>query len=263
MMRRPLSTLAPVVIGGSLVLVAVVVVAVALSTSAGAHANRAGAASTRRTWPVTLSAAPDDLALAEVGFPRAAHGQRISERSLQVAVGEPFGDDYLAAAALRLPTARVPRMLVLLVNRPSPLADPVFVHVRLLALRALGEASPRRLADPLTRPAGAREPALCDLPLNGSALSASELLLLHTRGHALAGFDAAEAVAQAYDVSCGLAHASSFEQAVEQSGSSSAPPVPSPAPPVGRLPGEGCEPRPGYACPGIAGAASRPAAVGG
>jgi hypothetical protein len=263
MMRRPLSTLAPVVIGGSLVLVAVVAVAVALSTSAGAHADRAGAASTRRTWPVTLSAAPDDLALADVGFPRAAHGQRISGRSLQVAVGEPFGEDYLAAAALRLPAERVPRMLVLLVNRPSPLADPVFVHVRLLALGALGAVSALGLADPLTRPSGAREPALCDLPLHGSSLSASELLVLHTRGRELAGFDAAEAVAQAYDVTCGLAHASAFEQAVEQSGSSSTPPVPSPAPPVGRLPGEGCQPRPGYACPGTAGAASPPAAVGG
>jgi hypothetical protein len=263
MMRGPLSTMAPVVIGGSLALAAAVAIAITLSTSAGAHANRAGAASTRRTWRVAMSAAPDDLALAQVSFPSAARGQRISQRSLQVAVGEPFGDDYLAAAALRLSSARVPRMLVLLVNRPSPLADPVSVHVRLLALSALGAASARGLADPLTRAAGAREPDLCDLPLNGSALSASELLALHTRGQALAGFDATEAVAQAYDVSCGLAHSSSFEQAVEQSGSSSTPPVPSPSPPVGKLPGEGCEPRPGYACPETAGGASPPAAVGG
>jgi hypothetical protein len=263
MMHRPLSTLAPVVIGGSLLLVAAAAIVVVLSTSAGAHVNRAGVASTGRTWPVTMSAAPDDLALAEVSFPRAAHGQRISERSLQVAVGEPFGDDYLAAAALRLPTARVPRMLVLLVNRPSPLLDPVSVHVRLLARRALGAASARGLANPLARPAGSREPALCDLALGGSPLSASELQALHARGQPLAGFDASEALAQAYDVTCGLAHASAFEQAVEQSGESSSPPVPSPTPPVGRLPGEGCEPRPGYACPGAVRGASPPIAGGG
>jgi hypothetical protein len=151
-------------------------------------------------------------------------------------------------------------MLVLLVNRASPLLDPVSVRLRLTARGALGSPLVRRLADPFSRPAGARRPALCNLALHGSVLSASTVRPLHSRGQALAGFDAASALAQAYDVVCALPYMSSFEQAVEQPSPappspvspapSPVPPAPSPAPPVGRLPGEGCVPAAHYACPG-------------
>jgi hypothetical protein len=118
MMRRPLSTLAPVAIGGILVLGAAVAAAAVLgSRSTGAHGGRAAVAPLTRTWTLSMSAAPGDLALAEVSFPRAHRGQLLSARSLQVAVGEPFGDDYLAAAALRLQGAGAPRLLAVLVNR--------------------------------------------------------------------------------------------------------------------------------------------------
>ena len=278
-MRRSLTTLTLVLACGLLLLGAALAVAIAAGTHAGARVKGVDAASSNRTWPLSMSAAPEDLALALLSFQRAAHGQRISDSSLQVAVKAPFGDDYLAAAALQLSTPGVPRMLVLLVNRPSPLLDPVSVHVQLIARRALGAPRVRILANPLSRLAGSSTPALCSLGLHGSALSASELRPLHSRGQVLTGFDAAGAVAQAYDMICGLPHTTSFVRTIAPATAPSSPTVPeapapvptgpSPAPP-GRIPGEGCAPRPGYACPaavrssstGLAGDGERRAAAG-
>ncbi len=271
MMRRPLTTLMLVSLCGSLALLTAWAVAAGVSPSAGARLSPAALAAASRTWQVTLSPTPDDLSLAEIGF----HGsgrQRISARSLQVAASAPFGDDYLAVAVPQLGKPGGAQALVLLVNRPSPLADPVSVRLRLTAPRSLGVAVVRKLDDVFRRHAGGRIPALCNLPLHGSALSASEVRPLHSRGQALAGFDAASAVAQAYDVACGLPYASSFGRAVEQpspapsspvppESPSPAPPAPSPAPPGGKLPGEGCIPAPGYACPVVVRGAS-PAAAG-
>jgi hypothetical protein len=256
MMRRSLTTLILLVICGVLVLGAAV--AVAIEASAGDGIERGATASRARIWPVSMSASPNDLALAEASFREPGRGQRISGRALRVSVGSPFGDDYLAAAALRIPPQGILRVLVVLVNRPSPLLDPVSVSVGLSAPRALGVPLVLKSVDPLTRSAGARRPALCNLALHGSALSASELLTLHSRGQALAGFSGAGAVAQAYDLGCGLPHSSAFTQAVASSPVSVSPtppesnppaPAPSPTPPVGKLPGEGCVPTPGYACP--------------
>jgi hypothetical protein len=263
MMRRSLTTLMLVVTFGLLMLGGAL--AIALKARAPAAASRRGAASGTRGWPVTMSAAPDDFALAELSFDRAARAQQITSGSLQMAVDGPFGDDYLLAAALRLAKVGPPRVLVLLVNRPSPLLDPVSVHVRLTASGSLGQPSVRAFANPLARGTGMRAPLLCDLALHGSPLSASEVRPLRSRGQGLSGFDAAEALAQAYDAVCGLPHASAFEQAVEHSGSPAPSPTEtppptqppsSPAPPVGKLPGEGCVPAPGYACPGAASAAT-------
>jgi len=245
MMRRPLTTLMLVALFGSLALLTAWTATGGLAPSAGARSSGARLPALR-SWQLTMSPAPGELSLAEIEFNRAGR-RRISPRSLQVAVRGPFGDDYLAAGATQLGGAAAPRALVLLVNRPSPLEDPVSVHLRVTALGSLGAPVVRTLADPFSRAAGARTPALCDLPEHGSALSASELLPLHTRGQPLAGFDAASALAQAYDVVCGLPSLSSFAQAVEQPG---APSSPAPAPPVGKLPGEGCVPTHGTACPG-------------
>jgi hypothetical protein len=229
---------------------------------------------------MTLSPAPGDLELAQISF-RAGAGKRISGRSLQVAVIGPFGDDYLAAAAPRFSTARAARTLVLIVNRPSALLDPVHVRLVLTVGRLLGTPLVLRLADPFTRSAGAVKPALCDLPLHGSALRGSELLTLRSHGAALTGFAAASAVAAAYDVACGLPYASSFKQAVRQSaggacptadaskgalccpanaicatppGAPAPPPPPPPAPPPAPpVPGPPrcapCNPPPLHACP--------------
>jgi hypothetical protein len=281
-MRRSLTTL--VLACGVLLVGAALAVAIAAGTSADARVKAVDAASTQQTWRLSMSAAPDDLALASVDFQRAASGQRVSDSSVQVAVSAPFGDDYLAAAALR-PSSKPGdrRMLVLLVNRPSPLLDPVSVHVRLIARRALGAPQVHILANSFSRPAGTNRRALCSLGLHGSALSASDLSPLHSRGDALKGFSSDAAVAQAYDLICGLPYTSSFVRAVAPAPAPSspnppsapevpspAPPAPSPTPPVGRLPGEGCVARPGYACPaaarnsstGVVGHSERRAAAG-
>ncbi|HEV3046806.1 MAG TPA: hypothetical protein VGY13_05535 [Solirubrobacteraceae bacterium] len=228
----------------------------ALAFRASAIRPAAGASSTH-SWPLTLSAAPQDLALAEVAFPGAARGTRLSARVLRVSAIEPFGDDYEAGAVLAPTLGRDgPTALVLLVNRPSPLEDPADVHLRLLAARSLGAPRIRKLSNPLASAAAARSP-LCALRLRGRALAGSQLSPLSSRGQPLAGFDAQEALAQAYDAGCGLPASSAFVRAVRSaSGSPTPAPAPTPTPtpqppqpPIGKLPGEGCVPSPGYACP--------------
>jgi hypothetical protein len=257
MMRRPLTTLLLVATCGVLVLGAGL--AVAIEAGTGARGGRGAQVSHRRNWHVRMSAAPNDMALAEATFREPGRGRRISSGSLRVSVGSPFGDDYLVAAALQLPTRGGLRVLVVLVNRPSPLLDPVSVSVGIAAPWGLGAPVVRESADPLSRLAGARTPLLCDLALHGAALGASELRTLHTRGQALAGFNAPNALAQAYNLVCGLPYSSAFKQALTSSAvpvspapPESNPPAPSPvpSPPVGKIPGEGCVPTPGYACPG-------------
>jgi len=223
-----------------------------------------------RTWPLTLAPAPDDIALAQISFPAGGDG-RLPAGSLRVAVDGPFGDDYMALAVPRAPTHGSRRALVLLVNRPSPLLDPVRVHLGATAWRALGTPAVRVSENPFARARAAAKPALCDLPTpHGDGLDGARLAALASRGTPPQGFGAAAAVAAAYDVVCALPAPSAFEQAVTHpSGVASPPPSQEPAPaepqpappreeqPVGKLPGEGCQPTPGYACPGVATAGAR------
>lgn len=238
-MRRPFTMLTVVTVGG--------LVALAAVAALGASLMRASA-STTRTVALTLAPAPNDLALTQVSF-HPAHSERLSPASLRVAVSGPFGDDYLAMAAVRAPTPGVLRALVLVVNRPSPLMEPAAVSLKLVARRSLGAASIHTLENPLAsasttaaRAGAAAKAAPCDLPLHGVALTAGELRTLSSRGSPLPGFTAAGAVAQAYDLACALPYDATFKRAIE--GVASSPP------PVGKLPGEGCKPAPGYACPG-------------
>jgi hypothetical protein len=266
MMRRPLTTLALGATCGVLALGTVLAVSGASARGATSRAKRAGAAA-MRTWRLSLSPGPGELALAEISFH--AGGRRLlSRRSLQVTVSGPFGDDYMATAALRVAGAHGPTALLLLLNRPSPLMDPAIVHVRVTALRLLGAPIVRRLADPFTRPAADHAPSLCDLRRHGAALTGSQLSAIGALGTPLVGFSAASAVAQAYDVACALPYASFFKQAVERAAPapvSPAPsepvaptsPAPSPVPPVGKFPGEGCRPTAGRACPEAVWSASR------
>jgi hypothetical protein len=243
--------------------------------------DTAGAAQTRpleRNRQLSLSPAPDDLALAEVGFSGPGH-ERITAGALQVAVNGPFGDDYLGVSTTRFRTPAGPRALVLIVNRPSALLDPVNVRLRLTSPRALGTLRIWRLTDPFTRPQERPQPALCDLPLHGSPLRGSDLAGLQSSGTPLAGFAVTDAVAEAYDVACGLPYASSFKRAVTRSSGAGCPlneiclpapttppsptappppaappapvpPEPAPGPPVPPPPGcTPCDPPPGYACP--------------
>lgn len=260
MMRRPLTTLVLVSVCGLIALAAVAALGAGLVRDGRRDAAAPTAKAGSRVWPLTLSPAPDDLALAQVSF-HVAHRGRLPKGSVRVAVSGPFGADYLAVATPGFATPGAMRALVLVVDRPSPLLDPASVRLRVDAWRSLGVPGVRTLENPFAQANAASRPALCDLPLHGSALAASELTVLTSRGSPLAGFNAAGALAQAYDLACGLPHASAFEQAVEHPSSSSptplppgsptpAPPAPSPGPPVGKLPGEGCVPKPGYACPG-------------
>ncbi|MHB8241246.1 MAG: hypothetical protein ACYDHN_04565 [Solirubrobacteraceae bacterium] len=234
-----------------------------------AQAQQSASSSTWRSLALSASPAPSDLELMEVGFPR-THGRRqISRAVLTLAVSGALGADYVTLATSSFERSRSPRALVLVVNRPSALLDPTTVRLRLRALRVLGTPVLRRIVDPLTHPRTGLTPALCDLPLHGAAaLGASGLRTVASRGAALTGFGAAAAVAQAYDVVCGLPHLSSFEQAVRQgacgqSGTLCCPPTaicatppqttpPTPAPPVPTPGPPGCtpcNPAPGYACP--------------
>jgi hypothetical protein len=219
----------------------------------GARVARRAPGSSERSWKVILTPAPEDLALAQISFRHAR--QRLSERSLRASVSGPFGDDYMVLVAVTpSATPGVARALVLLVNRPSPLLDPASVRVRLTAREALGEEITSKLANPLTRSGSALAPALCDLA-RGQALSGSQLRTLGSRGTPLTGFDAASAVAQAYDAVCSLPYASAFRQAVQASVSGGSAPAPQPEPPSPGPPVPGpphcipCDPRPGYACP--------------
>jgi hypothetical protein len=190
-----------------------------------------------RTWNVTLSPAPNDIALAEISFHRAHLGARISGRTLRASVRAPFGADYMALATPVVGTPGDLRALVVVVNRPSPLEDPANVHLRITARRGLGASVVWKLANPFSQPHPGLTPALCDLPFHGSALSGSELLALGSKGAPPAGFGVSTTVAQAYDVACGLPHEGSFTQGV-----TGAPPPRSPI-------CTPCDPRPGYACP--------------
>jgi hypothetical protein len=249
-MRRPLTTLSSLSIIGLLALVGVAALGAKLVRGSGELSTRAGT----RTWPVTLSPAPSDLALAQVSF----HG-RVPTGAvhswLRVSVGGAFGGDYMAASVPRLVSERSARVLIVLVNRPTPLLDPVSVHLHVQARGSLGVPRIETLENVFSRSATASRPALCDLPLHGIALAAGKLSVVGTLGQAPTGFAGASTVAQAYDLACGLPHASTFEQAVRAPAEAQPPqPVPPapepPKPPVGKLPGEGCVPTPGYACPG-------------
>ena len=271
-MRRTaaLILIALAIAAGSLALgLAGVAVTGAVSTRSAAlgragSATRSRMSSTMRTWRLSLEPAPDDLALAEIRFPRAAR-RAIARRLLHASMEAPFGSDYLAVATPRTGvSAEEAQALVLLVNRPSALLDPASVRLLLSTRGRLGEHEVWRVENPFTGAPSSAARDLCDLATHGSTLQAGELAPLRSAGAALGGFGVAAAVAQAYDVVCGLPYESAFKQLVTGTSTQPqpAPPQPEPsptppAPPVGRLPGEGCEPRPGYACPAAGSARSR------
>ncbi|HZK73825.1 MAG TPA: hypothetical protein VFD88_07485 [Clostridia bacterium] len=199
----------------------------------------------RRTWKLALSPQPNDLALAQISFRRAKRNRSVSPSALKLAAAVSFGDDYLAAATPLMRTPGELRILVLLVNRPSALLDPTTVRLGLSAPRSLGAPTIWKLSDPLGQPKPGLTPALCDLPIHGTTLTGTQLRPLRSLGAGLSGFDPASAVAEAYDVACGLPVDQAFE--VDVRGSQTSPPTPTPPPqPPGCTP---CMPTPGYACP--------------
>ncbi len=185
-----------------------------------------------RSLRVTLTPAPNEVSLAQISFPHAGMA-RPSPATLEVSAPSVFGSDYLAVAVLR-PGLGGAVALALVANRPSPLLDPAGVSLTVRARRALGAPGTRSVQDVLSLPAGAGKPRLCDLALHGKALNAADLAPLGGRGPALSGLGGAQALAQAYDIACGLPSAESLRTALSA--------------PVGGgcTP---CEPPPGYACP--------------
>ncbi len=187
-----------------------------------------------RSWAVTVSPDPGDVSLLQIGFPRAG-AARVSAATLDVAAPPAFGSDYLAVAAVR-PGLGGARALVLVANRASALEDPSRPALAIRARRALGPpvvlAAQNLLA---TRPSAAPRPSLCDLALGGAPLGAASLRILDGAGQSLSGLGGAQALAEAYDLACGLPNSGTLRAAL--------------ALPVGGGGCEPCDPAPGYACP--------------
>jgi hypothetical protein len=239
------------------------------------HAAALGQTDTEaRMWSLRLAPAPDDLALAQIRFPHA--GRRAVARDLlHIEMRAPFGADYLAVATPRISLSTGgAQVLVLLVNRPTALADPVSVELQLSTKGRLAEHRVRRAENPFAETPEPAAPELCDLATRGRTLRARDLAALRSGGAALDGFSVAAAVAQAYDVICGLPYESTFKQVLTGTSTQPQPappqpspappqpqPAPPPAPPVGKLPGEGCVPAPGYACPAAVKSSSPAAAL--
>jgi hypothetical protein len=242
----------------------------------GALTDTSGAASGAskgawRTVMASVSPTQNDLALLQIRFSATRGRQRITNRNLKLALGLPIGSDYITLATLGHGLSRSPKALILIVDRPSALLDPAVIRLRVRSSRALGKPRVWTLVNPFTHPSAGLTPALCDLPLGGAAaLAAPVLRTLSSQGAGLTGFDSTAAVAQAYDVVCGLPYEASFAQAVTHAssgvcfpsgalcclpnGGCASPPIPTPAPtpptPVPSPPGcAPCNPAPGYACP--------------
>jgi hypothetical protein len=216
-----------------------------------------------RVWHLRLAPAPDDFALAQIRFPRAR--RRAIARDLpQIKMQVPFGADYLAVATPSAsPSTGGAQVLVLLVNRPSALEDPASVWLRLSTRGRLAEHAVRSVENPFAQTPAPAARDLCDLTTRGYALPAGALAPLHSTGAALDGFGIAAAVAQAYDVACGLPYESAFKQVLTGVSTQPQPaPQPTPTPPSPQpVPPQPtpepphcapCDPRPGYACPLLA-----------
>jgi hypothetical protein len=213
--------------------------------AAGGAGGALAAGSQDRSWPVTVSPSPGDVSLVQIAFPH-ARSARVSGATLEVRPPAAFGSDYLAVAVVRRPLGS--GALVLVANRPSPLDDPARPVLAVRARRALGSAVVGVLQNLFARPASAPPPRLCDLALHGTALTAGGLTVLGGAGVRLTGLGAADAVAQAYDIACGLPNPGNLRQSLSLPAAGGCTP---------------CDPAPGYACPlGEASAALCAAPVG-
>lgn len=198
-----------------------------------------------------------DLTLAELRFP----GRPGPPGHL--ALGQAPGLYYVAGALVRRPSRSGPRALVLVVNerpRGSLAPDLLRLGLRVTADRALGSPSLRQRVNPFPRPAGSGlDPRLCGL---GARHGAADLRAVLSGGRPLPGYGVAAAVAQAYDVACGLPYDSAFARAVTGCGTSLVAgccppnavcalpaPTPTPTPTPTPVPVPVCPPCPRPPCP--------------
>jgi hypothetical protein len=208
--------------------------AVALGTFAGVAVARGnGVAGAHVFNQHVLAPAQFDLALAEISFGPPARvagaGASRSHRTppIRLALRGPAGLDYVAGATTRFAVRGRSRLLVLVVNRRprgSLAPDLAQIGLTLTAARRLGAPAMLQTRNPFTGPASRLTPALCDLPIRGVSLKASDLRSVLSTGLPLTGapgdgvarFGAEAAVAQAYDVVCGRPYDPAFRQAVTQ-----------------------------------------------
>jgi hypothetical protein len=202
------------------------------SLAACAAGAPAAVAARDRSVRVTVAPAPGEVSLVQIAFPHPGSA-RLGPATLDVSAPGVFGADYLAVATLR-PALGGQRALVLVANRPSALLDPALVVLSVRARRSLGVPRVERIANLFARVPSAPAPPLCDLALHGGALTAAGLVALGASGAPLGGLGGSEALAQAYDIACGLPDTGTLRRAVSS--------------PVGGgcTP---CDPAPGYACP--------------
>jgi hypothetical protein len=238
-------------------------------TPAIAASGKSDSAAHTRSWSVTLSPSPNDLALAELRI-AARRRPLIAARNVLLAGQGHFNDDYIAVARLRGASRGGRVLFVLAVDRSTVGTSPGTTQLTLQVPRTLGAAAVALLSDPFTSASGVSvsgaPAARCGLTRPGAALDARSLMAIDARGTPLPGFSTTEAVAAAYDAVCGLPYAASFKSAVDPAGSPCTPGAlccpptamcaPQPSPPPAPVPVEPvpprcgpCEPRPGFACP--------------
>ncbi len=204
----------------------------------------AGAQPSARRVSAVVSPVEGDFALTRLSFP-AAHGRALTRSSLRLLAPSFSADDAIALATPASPRGGARVALLLVADRPTNLAVPISVKVSALAGAGLGPVRIKSLQNPIGRHRA--PPAwLCGLASRGRAPA---LRALGARGRPLAGLGTAGAVAQAFEIACGLPAGPQLKAAL-------APPRPVPAPPAPERPEcAPCNPRPGYACP----LAARPA----
>lgn len=205
----------------------------------------AGAQPSATQLSVVVSPAEGNFVLARLSFP-GAHGRPLTKSSLRLQPPSWAADDAIALATPAHPRASGRVALLLIANRPTNLAEPVSVRLRALADPGLGPAGVRRVENPLGHSPG-RPAWLCGLASHGRAPA---LRTLGAHGRPVAGLGPAGAVAQAFEIACGLPVGPQLKAAL-------APPrpvpPPAPGPPAPERPEcAPCDPRPGYACPLVA-----------
>jgi hypothetical protein len=203
-------------------LVALITIAACAGAAFAAHTNATG---TFRAWKEHVAApAQFDLSLAQISFGARARVARASSSGarraspLRLGLRGPTGLSYVAAAVTRFSVHGRPRALLLVVNRRprgSLAPDLARIGFTVSSYARLGAPLLSQVSNPFTHPTGLT-PALCDLPVRGVALAATDLRAVLSRGPALGGFSAGAAIAQAYDAVCRRPFSQSFRQAVTQ-----------------------------------------------
>lgn len=220
-------------------------------------AGMAGASAPRhaRHWRVRVTPpAQFDLTEAQATF---TVGPRRHLR-LSAAIAGPVGFDYVASAVLRHPSRGTARVLVVVTNhraRGSLAPDVASVGLDLRLSRPVPAPRLGELVDALSAPTPGPS-ALCDAQPEG-ALAPGELRVLASAGSPPAGYDAAQTVAQGFDVACGRPSDPAFRAAVDPapSGGPGPPPYRCPppcgGPPRAQTTAYPCPEaaRPAYACP--------------